>query len=121
MQIAIALVLGALLGGWLLFDGLRAFVVGDYVTPKSGAYAGRLGPWASVVRAVGFEPRSNLVRGLHVVLGGCWLAAVVVVMVSGAWASWLLLLCAGISLWYVPVGTAISLVVAAILLFFPVA
>ena len=30
--------------GWMFADGLRAFVVGDYLTPKSGEYAGQLGP-----------------------------------------------------------------------------
>jgi hypothetical protein len=41
--------LAALNGGWMTFDGARAFFVGDYVTPSSGEYAGQLGPWADVV------------------------------------------------------------------------
>lgn len=36
-------ILGVILGSWLLFDGTRALVVGDYVTPRSGKYAGQLG------------------------------------------------------------------------------
>jgi hypothetical protein len=42
------------------YDGSRALIVGDYVTPKSGAYAGQLGPWAKLVAAVGIEPRSTV-------------------------------------------------------------
>ena len=30
---------------------LFALVKGDYVTPKSGPYAGQLGPWSNVVSA----------------------------------------------------------------------
>lgn len=120
MGIATVVILATILGVWMVFDGLRAFVVGDYVTSRTGAHAGRLGPWASIVRAVGLEPRSNLVRGLHVILGGCWLAAVAAVIIKGAQFSWLLLICAGMSLWYAPVGTVISLIVFAVLLGFPV-
>jgi hypothetical protein len=42
---------------WMLFDGTRALILGDYVTPKSGEYAGRLGPWSILVKAIGIEPR----------------------------------------------------------------
>jgi len=37
--------LAAVEAGWMLFDGSRALIVGDYVTAKSGPYAGQLGPW----------------------------------------------------------------------------
>ena len=30
-------------GGWLAFDGGHALVVGDYVTPRTGRFAGQLG------------------------------------------------------------------------------
>ena len=48
--------------GWMTFDGLRALVVGDYVTPKTGEWAGQLGPWSRLVSAVGIEPRSTLMK-----------------------------------------------------------
>jgi hypothetical protein len=40
----IIVLLVAFTAGWMLFDGTRALIVGDYVTPKTGKYAGRLGP-----------------------------------------------------------------------------
>ena len=40
-------------GGWLAFDGGSALVVGDYVTPDSGQYAGQLGPWFGQLKIVG--------------------------------------------------------------------
>jgi hypothetical protein len=46
----IILVLALLEGGWSAFDGGRALVVGDYVTPHSGDLAGQLGQWAQVRR-----------------------------------------------------------------------
>lgn len=49
----VVLVLAFIEAGWMAFDGGRALVVGDYVTPRSGQYAGQLGPWAKVVSTVG--------------------------------------------------------------------
>jgi len=49
----IIIVLVAFTAGWMVFDGLRALIVGDYVTPKSGEYAGQLGTWSNVVKAIG--------------------------------------------------------------------
>ena len=60
----ILLALALLQGGWLVFDGTRALVVGDYVTPRSGVWAGQLGPWSRVLFAVGLEPRGRVVKCL---------------------------------------------------------
>jgi hypothetical protein len=30
--------------GYMATDGIRALVVGDYITPRSGRFAGQLGP-----------------------------------------------------------------------------
>lgn len=106
----IVVTIALILGGWLAFDGSRALVVGDYVTPSSGEYAGRLGPWASVVSAVGIEPRSTLMKAIHVLLGGAWLAAMVGYAMSATWARAGLLTCAVASLWYLPFGTLLSIV-----------
>jgi hypothetical protein len=46
-------------GSWMGFDGIRALTVGDYVTPRTGPYAGQLGPWRLVVGAVGLDPRGT--------------------------------------------------------------
>ena len=34
---------------WMTFDGARALIVDDYVTPKAGGYVGQLGPWTKLV------------------------------------------------------------------------
>jgi len=71
----IIVILVTFTAGWMLFDGSRALITGDYVTPKSGEYADQLGPWSNLVKAVGIEPRSTLMKSIFV---GYGLAAFVV-------------------------------------------
>ena len=102
--------IGILIGGWMAFDGSRAFLKGDYVTPREGAYAGQLGPWASVVRSAGLEPRSSAMKTIFIILGTCWLAATIG-HVSGARWSWPALVALSIlSIWYLPIGTVLAIV-----------
>ncbi len=105
-------------GGWLAFDGGRAVLVGDYVTPKSGQHAGQLGPWAKVVSAVGIEPRSTLMKSIHFVLGLTWLGIMICFVLRLSWAWSGMVLCAGLGLWYLPFGTLLS-VIQIVLLFLP--
>ncbi len=114
----LVVVLGIALGGWLVFDGLRAFITGDYITPRSGEYAGQLGPWAKLVEAVGLDPRSSTVKGAHVILGVLWLAAAACFAARLPWAWWAIAGCSVASLWYLPIGTLIA-VIALALLFLP--
>jgi hypothetical protein len=113
--------LALLEAGWMTYDGGRALVVGAYVTPSSGAHAGRLGPWSKAVRAVGVEPRSTGMKVFFVVYGVLWLA--VAAGYAGGWdgvgavtPGRLLLALAVGSLWYAPVGTVLGLAQAALLL-----
>ncbi|HEX6383970.1 MAG TPA: hypothetical protein VF177_04800 [Anaerolineae bacterium] len=112
----IVTVLAFIEGGWLAFDGGRALVVGDYVTPKSGPYAGQLGPWSKVVAAVGIEPRSTLMKSIHLVLGLVWLVVAVCFALGLPWSWWGMLICAVLGLWYLPFGTLLSVVQIALLL-----
>ena len=105
----IVLLLALLEAGWLAFDGIRALVVGDYVTPPSGPHAGQLGPWSKLVAAVGIEPRSTLMKMIHVTLGVAWLAVAVAYAVGVPWARQGMLVCAILGLWYLPIGTSLSL------------
>ncbi len=112
----VVLVLAFVEGSWLAFDGGRALVMGDYVTPKSGKYAGQLGPWARVVSAVGIEPRSMLMKSIHLALGSAWLIVMVCFALRLPWAWWRMLVCAVLGLWYLPFGTILSLAQVALLL-----
>ena len=105
-----AIALALLLGAWLVFDGGRALIAGDYVTPRTGEHAGQLGPWARVVSAVGIEPRSTLVKVLHVALGLGWLGASLALGLGWSGARGAILTLAVLSLWYLPFGTLIGLI-----------
>lgn len=97
------------LGGWMLFDGCHALSTGDYVTPKSGVGAGRLGPWSRVVSAVGLEPRSTGVKLLHVGLGAFWLGALALFHWRAGVGWGALFGAAFATVWYLPVGTVLSI------------
>lgn len=103
------ILLAVLEGGWLLFDGVHGLITGDYVTPSSGPQAGQLGPWSYVVAAIGIAPRSTLMMGIHVVLGGTWLVVIVGFVRKTGWAWTGMFLCAVAALWYLPFGTMLSL------------
>lgn len=102
--------LALLEGGWFAFDGARTLVLGDYVTPTAGPHAGQLGPWADVVSAVGIEPRSTLMKVVHLGIGGAWLGTVIgfVYRPGHFWLG--MVAFATFTLWYLPVGTLLSAV-----------
>ena len=107
----IAIALALFQGAWLTFDGGRALIVGDYVTPKSGPRAGQLGPWSRVVSALGINPRGGFMKGLHLFLGVAWLAALILLLVRPETGRWLALGCGVATLWYLPIGTVVSVIV----------
>jgi hypothetical protein len=110
------LALTLLQGGWLAFDGTRALTIGDYVTPTSGPRAGQLGPWSRIVSALGLNPRSTFIKCLHVALGVAWLAALIIFAARPATGWWVVLGCSLATLWYLPMGTALSAAVIILLL-----
>jgi len=111
------LAIAIVLGGWMLLDGLRAFIRGDYLTPKSGAYAGQLGPWAALLQRMGIAPRSALVKGLHLAVGAAWLVSAAGLWLDATWWRTGMAGAALVSLWYLPFGTLGALIVWALLFF----
>ncbi len=111
--LVVALVL--LNGGWMAFDGGRALVVGDYVTPKKGELPGTLGTWSKVVAAVGIPPRSTLMKCVFVAYGLAYLGVTGAMVLGASRAWWGVLLMAVLGLWYVPFGTLINIVVIVLL------
>ena len=102
--------LALVVAGWLAFDGIHALVTGDYVTPSSGEYAGQLGPWAGFISAIGVEPRSTLMKTVHVLLGSTWIVVIVGFVMGKPWAWRGMLVCAVLVLWYLPFGTLLGAV-----------
>lgn len=111
--IVILIILNA---GWMFTDGVRAFVLGDYVTPSSGEYAGQLGPWAEVLTNVGLEPRSTFVKATLITYGFASFVAVIGFANEQPWGRSALIVMAVLGLWYLPVGTTMNMI-ALILLF----
>jgi hypothetical protein len=106
----------AITGGWMAFDGAHALITGDFVTPSSGPYAGQLGPWTVLPRALGLEPRGLPVRVFFVAFGLGYLAALAVFL-RGRPGSWRVLLgFATVALLYLPIGTVASVFVLALLI-----
>lgn len=114
----IASAFAAFIGAWLSFDGTRALTIGDYVTPSSGDYAGRLGPWASLLGAIGIDPRSTPIKLLHVALGLALLTSAILLRTHPALGWRCLLVSAIAGLWYLPFGT-ITLTAVIVLLCLP--
>lgn len=108
-------VLVALVGGFMLLDGLRALFLGDYTTPRVGDHAGELGPWARLVSAAGIPPRSRGMKAAFVVYGLGYLVAGVLFAV-GLVPAIALIVVAALGLWYLPFGTILNAVVILLLL-----
>src|SRR5438552_3248675 len=98
IKVAISLV-ALLVAGWLSFDGTRALVTGDFVTPRSGPRAGQLGLWAEVVSAIGIDPRSKMMKCTHVFLGLLWLIALLTFFIRPSLGWYALVTCSILSLW----------------------
>jgi hypothetical protein len=102
--------------GWMIFDGSRALVLGDYLTAKAGPHKGQLGPWAKVVSAVGIEPRSTVMKSAFVAYGVGWLIVTGAYGFGFPWAWLMMLFAAAGSLRYLPLGTSLGGIQLAILL-----
>ena len=112
------LALTMLSAGWMIFDGSRALIKGDYVRPKSGAYAGQLGPWSKIVRAVGVDPESNGMRWAFVIFGLLWVASAVTFALNGKPGWPMMMLFSVGSLWYLVIGTIVGALIAVLLLLY---
>lgn len=111
----IVVVLCILNSGFMLFDGTRALITGDYIRPKTGEYAGKLGPWEGLVKTIGINPMSTLMKSLFVVFGITGLCMAFCFALNYGW-SWKAMLIYNIAVsWYLVMGT-ISSVIQLILL-----
>lgn len=101
----IIVLLAAVNFGFMAFDGARALVTGDYIRPKTGSYAGQLGPWSKLVQKLGIDPMSAFMKVVFVLWGITGLILAACFALGKAW-SWKWLLIVNIcSLWYLFAGT----------------
>ena len=94
----------------ICYTGDLVLVTGEYVTPSSGEYAGQLGSWSKLVSSVGIDPRSTLMKSIHLILGLVWVGTIVCFILRMPWAWRGVLFCAVAGLWYLPFGTLQSVI-----------
>lgn len=112
----IVLVVLVLSPGWMVLDGGRALIVGNYVTPRHGPHAGQLGPWSKLVSAVGIEPRSSTMKWIFVIYGLTTITIGISFLLGKAWAWMGLLIMAALGLWYIPFGALLHIFMIVVLL-----
>jgi hypothetical protein len=106
------LLLTWVLGWWMLLDGLRQRVLGDYVR-----LAGRLGPWADLAQALGVDPQR---LGLFfVAFGAALLGASFGVYMRRRWGYAVGLALSAAALLYLGFGTPVAAACLVLLLLKP--
>lgn len=112
----LSLMLIASVASWMVYDGTRALIIGTYVTPQTGEFAGQLGPWAFLIQTLGLDPHSVWIKLLFIAQGVATLTAIIryVLEKPQAWTTLLVAMLLG--LWYLPLGTLANLLALILLL-----
>lgn len=100
----------ALINGlWMLIDGVYVIANGKYIGPE------KPGPWASVVGLTGIDVFR--LGPVFVIYGLAWLVFAVAIFNGANWARTMGLVLPILTLWYLPFGTLISIVILSLLIF----
>jgi hypothetical protein len=97
-------------GLWMLIDGVYVIANGKYIGPE------KPGPWAAVVELTGIDVFK--LGPLFILFGMAWIVFVGAFFAEVEWARNLGLILSLLTLWYLPFGTLISVVVLFALIFF---
>ncbi len=98
-------VLSFIIGGWLVFDGSRKLIADQYMGEDSIG----LGPWASLVGAIGVHPADLAFP--FVILGAIWIVNGVVLLIEGPWRYERAIATSLLTLFYLFPGTLVSLAI----------
>ncbi len=112
----IIILLAILNFGFMVFDGSRALATGDYIRPKAGQYAGKLGPWSKAVETMGINPEGTAMKIIFVIWGLAGLYITFAFFQNKPWAWQAMLIFNIASLWYAMMGTASSVIQIALLI-----
>ena len=111
MVVKLLISLAALLvGGWMIFDGIHVLSTGKYFGPE------KPGPPSDLVAAAGLDPFRLGVP--FIALGVLWLVFTTAMMLGQGWAWSASLVTAVLTLWYLPVGTVLSVIYIVLLIIF---
>jgi uncharacterized membrane protein YphA (DoxX/SURF4 family) len=97
-------ILSITLGAWLIFDGTRKLVTGYY----TGEQTIGLGPWATLVSAIGIRPSDMALPFLF--LGGLWTVNGIIVLLGSSTRYERAIAISLVTLFYALPGTLVSLV-----------
>jgi hypothetical protein len=106
----VVLILSLINGLWMLVDGVYVMLNGKFIGPE------KLGPWASVLSITGVDVFK--LGPMFMIFGLAWLVFVFCLFSNAGWAFWYGAVLAVATVWYLPVGTIISIIVLAGLLLF---
>ena len=93
-------VIALLTGGWMIFDGMYVLITGKYFGPE------KPGPWSDLVSFIGVNPFNLGIP--FIILGVFWLLFLVGMLLNQSWAWYGAVFAAVATLWYLPVGTVLS-------------
>jgi hypothetical protein len=102
-------VLSLINGVWMLADGIYVMLKGKYIGPD------KPGPWASVVGFTGVDVFT--LGPLFIAFGVAWIFFVVGLFTDAGWARIFGMILSVATLWYLPFGTLISVIVFIVLVF----
>ena len=100
------IVLSILAGLFMMLDGVKAIVTGGYIAP-----GGQIGPWAGLVNNAGISPFSPGMKAAFVVLGVAYIISALAYAFYRPGSRTFLAAVAILTLWYLPIGTVISIIV----------
>lgn len=101
-------ILGLLNGIFMLIDGIYVMLKGKYIGPP------KPGPWANVFYKMGVDVFK--LGPLFIVFGILWLIFLYGLWTNQSWSYVFGVVVSILTLWYLPVGTVISLIVLIVLL-----
>jgi hypothetical protein len=102
-------ILGLLNGGYMLLDGIFVMIKGKYIGPE------KPGPWANIFYKFNIDVFK--LGPLFIVFGIFWFIWLYALWTNQSWAYLFGLMISIFTLWYLPVGTVLSIITIAILLF----
>jgi hypothetical protein len=105
----IVVILSFINGAFMLIDGIHVMLKGKYIGPA------KPGPWAGLFE--NFNVDVFKLGPLFVLFGVLWLTLLIGIWTSQSWAFAFGVILSLLTLWYLPVGTAISLLVLLLLIF----
>ena len=106
----VVVVLSFINGLWMLIDGIYVLKNGKYIGPE------KPGPWASVVSLTGIDVFK--LGPVFVLFGAAWLLFGGAILAGAGWARTMGIVLSVLTLWYLPFGTLISIVVLVGLVYF---